>query len=153
MYYLIIYLSMDLFRVVSGGNIFPIALIIAFLTALVVTLLRDRVQTWIDRIFYRERYDAGFMLQRLSEATASLLDLDEVTKLILDEVTGTMHIQHAAIYVKQDNDGFFRLLAGHNLQPGAPRELRSPVRSTRQGLSRSLFFDTQPARPCWRQSR
>ncbi|MEJ2485483.1 MAG: HD domain-containing protein [Anaerolineales bacterium] len=123
-YYLIIYLSMDLFRIVSGGNIFSISLIIAILTAIVLTPMRNQTQTWIDRIFYRERYNASLMLRRLSEATASLLDLEEITKLILDEVTGTLHIQHAAIFVRRTQTGIFRLLAGHNLTPLAPKELR-----------------------------
>ena len=123
-YYLTIYLSMDLFRIVSGGNIFWISLLIAFLTAMVLTPLRNQAQTWIDRVFYRERYHAGLMLGRLSEATASLLDLEEISQMILNEVTGTLHIHYAAIFVKKNHAGMFRLMAGQNLAPLAPRELR-----------------------------
>lgn len=123
-YYFFIYVTIDLFRIVSGGNTFSISLLIALLTALVVTRLRNRAQDWIDRVFYRDRYNAGLMLQRLSETTASLLNLEEITRLILDEVTSTLYIQHAAIYVKRNPVGEFHLLAGHNLTPMAPRELR-----------------------------
>ncbi len=124
-YFLIIYLALERFRIAAGGNIFSISLVIGLLTAIVLNPVRNLAQTWIDKIFYRERYHAGLMLQRLSEATASLLDLEEVTKLILDEVTSTLHILHAALYVKQNHDGSFRLLAGHNIEPDAPGGLRT----------------------------
>ncbi|MCB2179542.1 HD domain-containing protein [bacterium] len=123
-YYFIIYLSIGFFRMYSGRNIFWISVAIAMLTAIVMTPLRNRVQIWIDRVFYRERYSASQMLQRLSETAASLLDLTEIAELILNEVTGTLHIQTGAIYVKQKTDHEFRLFAEHNLGEKAPTTLR-----------------------------
>ena len=81
----------------SDQSVFSIAVTIALLTALVMTPLRNQFQGLIDRIFYRQRYNAGLMLQRLSEATASLLHLEEITGLILQEVTDTLKIHHSSM--------------------------------------------------------
>ncbi|MEJ2758552.1 MAG: HD domain-containing protein, partial [Anaerolineales bacterium] len=151
LYYLVIYLSIGFFRLYSGENIIGISAVIAFLTAIIMTPLRNRIQTWIDRVFYRERYNAGRMLQRLSQTAASLLDLSEITKLILNEVANTLHIQNGAIYIKQKSDREFRLFAEQNLGEKAPLSLREdhPVLQwishqnqilTRHQLSNHAFF-------------
>ena len=67
-------------------------------------------QTWIDRLFYREKYNAGLMLQRLSEMTASLLALDKITHMILSEVVNSLQIENAAMFVKEDKNGDYRVL-------------------------------------------
>jgi putative nucleotidyltransferase with HDIG domain len=78
----------------------------------------------IDRVFYRQRYNAGLMLERLSEATASMLHLDQITSVILDEVTETLFTHHAAIYVKKNPPGNYHLIAKYNLNPKAPAVMR-----------------------------
>jgi HD-GYP domain-containing protein (c-di-GMP phosphodiesterase class II) len=110
-YFLVISLALRLFDLSSGLGIFILSLIVAFLTALVAQPLRDRAQSWIDRIFYREKYDADLMLQRLSQTTTSLLDIEKITRLILSEINNTMHIEHGAILIKYSEDGNFQVIA------------------------------------------
>lgn len=158
-YYLVIYLSMDLFRIYTGENIFWISVSIAFLTALVLTPFRNQVQTWIDKVFYRERYNAGQMLQRLSETTASLMDMEDITRLILDEVTTTLHIEKGAIYVKQNALHEFRLFAQHNLVSGIPGSFREdhPVlkwfSNRNQVLTRHQMSNLPIFRGLWHQEK
>jgi len=116
-YYLAITLTLSLVEAFSGGRIFLISVIVAILTSVIVSPLREAAQSWIDRLFYRERYNAGLMLQRLSQTTASLLDLEKITKIILSDVVETMHIGHAAIFIKQNFDNSFHLLA----EDGGPK--------------------------------
>jgi PAS domain S-box-containing protein len=58
------------------------------------------------------------MLQSLSRTAASVLDLDQLTGMILDAVTSTMHIGQAAILLKQGDSGGFRLVAQRGLLKG-----------------------------------
>jgi putative nucleotidyltransferase with HDIG domain len=115
-YYLAITLSLSIVEAFSGERIFLLSAIVAVLTAVIISPLRESAQSWIDRLFYRERYNAGLMLQRLSRATASLLDLDKITKIVLLDVVKTLHIGHAAIFIKHNSDNSFQLLA----EEGAP---------------------------------
>ncbi len=159
MYYLIIYLMIYRFQPDSDQSVFSIAVTIALLTALVMTPLRNQFQGLIDRIFYRQRYNAGLMLQRLSEATASLLHLEEITGLILQEVTDTLKIHHSAIYVKQNNSGFYQLMAEHNLGQNAPAQMRSDhpiirwLSSHQQVITRFDLYNLPTFRGLWSEER
>jgi HD-GYP domain-containing protein (c-di-GMP phosphodiesterase class II) len=108
MYYLIISLVLNLFQLLTGK---AVILVSGTLTAFLLSPLRNRVQTWIDRIFYREKYNAELMLERLSHTTTSLLDIEKITSLIVSEIINTLHIEHGAILIKYDDSGDFHVIA------------------------------------------
>lgn len=121
-YFLVITLTLNFVHTFSGERVFLLSVIVATLTAVIISPLRDAAQSWVDRLFYRERYNAGLMLQRLSQTTASLLDLNKITRVVLSDIAQTLHIQHAAIFIKQDSDNNFHLLA----EEGTPK-LPAPI--------------------------
>jgi len=121
-YFLAITVTFRLVEAFSGGRIFLLSAIAAIFTAMIITPVRDSAQLWIDRMFYRERYNAGLMLQRLSEATTALLDLDKITRIVLSDVLETLHIGHAAIFIRHNSENSFHLLA----EQGTPK-IPAPV--------------------------
>ncbi|HSL46106.1 MAG TPA: HD domain-containing phosphohydrolase [Anaerolineales bacterium] len=121
-YFLAITLTLNFVQSFSGERIFLLSVIVAILTAVIISPLREAAQSWVDRLFYRERYNAGLMLQRLSQTTASLLDLGEITKVVLSDVARTLHINHVAMFIKHGSDNSFHLLA----EKGTP-ELPAPI--------------------------
>jgi PAS domain S-box-containing protein len=114
-YFFLISLATTLFRASASSQILLLSLAVAAITAVAVQPLRDRAQLWIDRLFFREKYDASLMLQRLSRAVASVLDLDRLTNMILDEITTTMHIKSTAFFLKRVDSREFRLMAQRGL--------------------------------------
>ena len=121
-YFLAITLTLRVVEAFSGERIFFLSAVAAIFTAVIIAPLRESAQLWIDRLFYRERYNASLMLQRLSEATTALLDLDKITKTVLSDVAETLHIGHAAIFIRHNSDNSFHLLA----EQGAPK-IPAPV--------------------------
>ncbi|MGD0611921.1 MAG: HD domain-containing phosphohydrolase [Anaerolineales bacterium] len=115
-YFLIISAAEWLFPSRPGLSIFIISVIAAVMTALVFQPLRDKAQVWIDRLFFRENYNSGLMLQRLSSRVASILDLDQVTTLILDEIKSSLHIQRAAFFLRKGDSGDYSLTAQYGLE-------------------------------------
>jgi hypothetical protein len=81
------------------------------LSAILLSPLRNLAQGWIDRIFYRDKYNAEKMLQGLSQTTASLLDIRKITTTILSEIKKTIHIEHGAILIKNNDSRSFRIIA------------------------------------------
>ena len=118
-YFLIISLALQLFDLASGVGIFVLSLIVAILTALVAQPLRDKAQSWIDRLFFREKFDSSLMIQRLSGQVASILDLDTITNLILEEITSILHIEKAAFLLKRADSGEFLLTAQKGMSSNA----------------------------------
>jgi len=116
-YFLLISLAMRLFQAFAGPQILLASLLVAAITAVVAQPLRDRAQLWIDILFFREKYDSSLMLQRLSRASASVLDLGKLTSMILNEVTETIHIERAVFLLRREESGEFLLSAkrgGHD---------------------------------------
>ena len=121
-YFLFISLVTGVFHSLGGSQIFALSLIVAIVTAVVAQPLRSRAQLWIDRLFFRDKYDSSRMLRNLSRTAALVLDLNTLTDTILTEVCNTMHIGGAAFFLRQDNSGDFVLMAQRGLETdGASR--------------------------------
>ncbi len=116
-YFLIISLALNFIQTNSDLELFGLSLVVAILTALVAQPFRDKAQSIIDRFFFREKYDSSLMLQRLSSRTALVLDLDQVTNMILKDLTETLHIQNAAFFLRRGRGVGFYLSAQVGLQP------------------------------------
>jgi putative nucleotidyltransferase with HDIG domain len=109
-YYLSITLVILIFQPEQQGEVLFVSLIIAILFAVLFDPIRNFAQAWIDRLFYRERYNASLMLQRLSQTTATLLDLDKISHNILSEVIETLKLTHAAMFIRDFPEGNFLVL-------------------------------------------
>ncbi len=103
-YFLLIYFTSTLFHGLRGAQVFLLALAAAILAAVAAQPLRDWLQGWLDRLFFRDQYDSGLMIQRLSQAAASTLDLGQLLAAILDDVTRTMRIGWAALFLEQEGE-------------------------------------------------
>lgn len=110
-YYLTIQGVLQLLPKIHGLELFLFSLAAAILTALLIQPFLSRAQTWIDRMFFREKYDASAMLERISRNAAHLLELDSITRLILSEVTQTLHIRKGAILIKRQENANFALVS------------------------------------------
>ena len=111
-YYVTISLVLNIFELITGKAVFFVSIVVGTLAAFLLSPLRNQAQAWIDRIFYREKYNADLMLQRLSQTTTSLLDIDKITQMILSEIVNTLHIEHGAILIKNVENGNFEVITG-----------------------------------------
>jgi HD-GYP domain-containing protein (c-di-GMP phosphodiesterase class II) len=110
-YFLTISLVLNAFQLLTGKAVLLVSILVGTLSAILLSPLRDLAQSWVDRIFYRDKYNAELMLQRLSRSTTSFLDIEKLSHLILSEIRDTLHIEHGAILIKQGENGGFRGVA------------------------------------------
>ena len=89
----------------------------AIIAALVAQPFRDKAQLWVDRLFFREKYDSSLMLQRMSSNVATILDLDKIQRIILDDITKTLHLKNAGFLIKKGTGEGFILSAYAGLEP------------------------------------
>ena len=141
-YFLVVFFALNLFHFVVGYQVFLLSLFLAALTAVAMQPLRDWMQAWLDKWFFREKYDAGLMLRRLSHTAASVLQLDRLTQMILADITSTMHISSAAFFIIDEKGGGYRLRAysGAEPVPASPSLFRvdSPICVWLAGYQTSL---------------
>ncbi len=110
-YFLAISLAINLLHVSLGGQVFLLSMLLAIAAALVAEPARNRLQGAVDRLFFRESYNTDAMLQRLSRTAATILDLDRLTQMILDDIQKTMHIRNGSFLIKQTPAGDYMVRA------------------------------------------
>lgn len=87
---------------VTGGN----DIAVAGSTLLTLSLfrpVRTRLQSFVDRRFYRQKFDVQQTLQSLSVRTRDAVDLDQLTLLLTETVVATMQPSNVSIWLRPGN--------------------------------------------------
>jgi len=130
-----------------GGNLSLFFTILAAFVMLLVSLvlllsgsLKKRLKLFIDRNFYRGRYDYREQWLRFSEEMSSLLDLDVIIRRFLQMALETIDARKGSILAPSESGGDFQLVASADLQG---EDLRIPGNSD---FLDWLFVLSQPIR-------
>ena len=70
-----------------------------FAVALAFNPLRERLRRFVDRTFFRERYDYARTIGALARSMSSLLDLGEIERRLTTTIESAMHVVHARLEV------------------------------------------------------
>ncbi len=89
----------DVFQRWTGQQTFLAALFPALVVAVMFRPAQSRVQTLVDRAFFRHEYEVRQTLTGFSRGLSTLRDEDEVTRLVLDTVTQTLGAEQATFWV------------------------------------------------------
>jgi len=93
-------LLQTLFDLVIGSRSPVIIVISTLIIAALFAPLRERAQTFIDRRFYRQKYDAQQILAHFTQTARDETDLDALQKELLHVVQETMQPSKASIWLK-----------------------------------------------------
>jgi hypothetical protein len=94
----------------AHSRAFPVVFTLVII--LIFNPLRNRIQKFIDRIFYRLEYDYQETVQRISEKMRSLLNLDQIGKGIMDTALGTIFIDSGRILLLNPEKQVYECLLG-----------------------------------------
>ncbi len=107
LYLLLLFILQMFFHDWLGYSSLALAGGLALLVALLFNPLRNLVQKWIDRFFYRETYDYRRMLLNFSTKVSNVLDLGELAQSMLDLVVKAIHVKQAALLFPEIEGGDF----------------------------------------------
>jgi diguanylate cyclase (GGDEF)-like protein len=91
----------------------PTYTIIFFATAIVILLafltrpLRFAIQEWVDRLFYRETYEARQILLSFSTRMGNILNLNQLASEMLPAITKALHTTQAKLLFQDISSGDF----------------------------------------------
>ncbi|MFZ0395286.1 MAG: ATP-binding protein [Terracidiphilus sp.] len=98
----------------NWGEAIAIVLVAAFFEP-----LKRRIQSWVDRVFDRHKYDYRKALIEFGRGLSSETDLTALLNSIVERLPGTLLVSRVAVFMTGE-DGKLRLAAGHGL-PGEVR--------------------------------
>ncbi len=112
-YIAVIYLFHASFLLSDEEGSLVLPLVLAALIVLLFNPLRERVQGWIDNLFFRGKYNYQKLLREISGAMAALLKFEQIKDLILQSVSAALQVTHVCLIVYVDNKEHFQLFSDY----------------------------------------
>jgi len=105
LYYVSVVLLQNLFSALSGQRSAVVIVISTLTIAALFSPLRNRVQDFVDKRFYRHKYNAEKILARFAAAARDEVDMDRLAAALLDAVEQTMQPQQAGLWLRSTPGG------------------------------------------------
>jgi PAS domain S-box-containing protein len=107
-YALAVIISETFFRQVLGYTSLFITAVAALIIAIIYQPLVLSFQVLTDRLFFRERYDYQKTLRKISHEIASVIKLEELTRLIASSFIDTMKVSEISFLLPEKEKEHFR---------------------------------------------
>jgi two-component system NtrC family sensor kinase len=91
----------------SESLIFPVFLFLAIV--FFFTPIKERVQTTIDKLFFKGKYDYQKTLRDVSQAMTSILDIDDIINRIIDTIVYSMKVKAVSILLWNTKEEVFKV--------------------------------------------
>jgi len=94
-------------------TIFMLSLLL--LVTLLFNRIKERTEKAVEQLFFKNRYDYHDTLSQFSKALVTILDLQSLSKKIIETVTQTMGVEKASLFCLNEEKAGYHLLESKNV--------------------------------------
>lgn len=105
-YIIAIFVIQQIVSKLIGNNTMTVTLVIAVLLALIFQPIKNIIQHWIDKLFYKEKLNHRKLLKDFSKIVNNILDLDELTSSLLEAIETGLQPKMISILLRQENNEY-----------------------------------------------
>jgi sigma-B regulation protein RsbU (phosphoserine phosphatase) len=91
----------------AQSRAFPILFTLGII--LIFNPLRNRIQALVDRLFFRREYDYGAILENISRAMTSMLDLGQILKRLVQTFMEDMFVNNGSVMLLTPDGGRYQV--------------------------------------------
>jgi len=106
-YVVVILLSEYIFKTTTGHTSLLARIFASFIIAITFLPLRQRIELFIDRVFFRTKYDYQKTLLTFSQSLSAILDLRTLLDLIIRVTTSTLKINKASVMLLNKSTDYY----------------------------------------------
>jgi two-component system, NtrC family, sensor kinase len=92
-----------------------IVFLLLFLAATFFGRIKPSAEKAVEQIFFKDRYDYRETLGKFSKALVSILDLQSLSKRIIETITQTMGVEKASLFLVDEEKGGYSLHESKNV--------------------------------------
>jgi signal transduction histidine kinase len=113
-YVLMVLFLKETFQIVTGQGPIISALFLILLLAIFLNPLRDKIQKYVDIVFFKNKYDYQKALKDLSFKIRDIMKLEDLIDIVMANVKGIVKVENASLYIIDRKSGKFVLQGVHN---------------------------------------
>ena len=127
------------------GVALPIDVILAGAVGLSLNVIQRRVDRNVDKVFFRQRYEADQRLRRIARALGHVTDNDAIAHALVVEPLEALGM-HAAAFYRLASSGAYELVASRGWPPGSPAAVSAndPLVLHLSGVTEALRLESVP---------
>ncbi len=100
-FFLVVTLFGSLVEDLTGSSGIVVSAISIFAIAVMAGPLRNRLQSGVDHLFFRKRYDSFRALKELGEALSTAMDLDALVMILVSRISSALGMERLAVYIRE----------------------------------------------------
>ena len=112
-------LTQDVFQNITGGNRWAVFVPSILLIVLALRPLENFLVRITDRFLFQKKYDYRELLRALSHEVITIMDLNKLTKRIVDDLVNIMRVESCAIMLYDKNKDVYDIIAARGIKGGS----------------------------------
>lgn len=141
LYALIIIAVNFTFKGFNFSNSIYFHILFLLLVAFILGPLKTGIQTYIDRIFYKGKYDYQKTIKDICQLIVSIMDMSEIGKRLTETIAVTLVVDNCALFLKSPDGSHFLNFSAQGKFNEIMKSHSPPADSP---LVKSLLKDQQP---------